>query len=160
MADKIVVMKDGRVEQIGSPLDLYDGPVNQFVAGFIGSPAMNFLPGTYHAGDTGPRIDLGEGLHWPAPPSATAALGQQVLYGIRPEHLQIADAQTGIPAEVVVVEPTGADTQVFAKVGATEIACVFRDRFTVRTGDTLYLKPELQRAHLFDAASGLRLVKP
>ena len=160
MADKIVVMKDGRVEQIGTPLDLYDAPVNQFVAGFIGSPAMNFLPGTCHAGDTGAQVDLGDGLHWPAPPGAGAALGQQVLYGIRPEHLEIADARTGIPAEVAVVEPTGADTQVFAKVGPTEITCVLRERIGVRPGDTLYLKPELRRAHLFDAASGLRLVQP
>ncbi len=158
MADKIVVMRDGLVEQIGSPLELYDAPVNQFVAGFIGSPAMNFLPGTCHAGDTGPRIDLGGGLHWPAPPAAAAALGQQVLYGIRPEHLQIADPRTGIRAEVVVVEPTGADTQVFAKIGPTEITFVSRDRLDVRPGDTLYMKPDLQRAHLFDATSGVRLL--
>src|SRR5256885_10606068 len=89
MADKIVVMNAGKVEQIGSPLELYDNPANLFVAGFIGSPAMNFLPEKRN--------------------------GREVLVGVRPEHLEVGT--DGLAAEVVVVEPTGADTQIFCKVG-------------------------------------------
>src|SRR6476660_1969293 len=86
MADKIVVMHAGRVEQIGSPLELYDRPANQFVAGFIGSPAMNFLPGTIEAG--GFRAEGGS--LWPLPAGAANANGRPAVYGVRPEHLQLA----------------------------------------------------------------------
>src|SRR3954466_13989688 len=117
MADKIVVMRDGRVEQTGSPLELYDRPVNRFVAGFIGSPAMNFLPGVLRRANGSARVEFGGGLSLPAPPQAsTAQDGQQVLYGTRPEHMQLADAGDGVATEVVVVEPTGADTQVFTRI--------------------------------------------
>ncbi|HEY2338811.1 MAG TPA: sn-glycerol-3-phosphate ABC transporter ATP-binding protein UgpC, partial [Burkholderiales bacterium] len=92
MADKIVVMNAGKVEQTGSPLELYDNPANLFVAGFIGSPAMNFLPERRN--------------------------GREVLVGVRPEHLEVVNgaANGALAAEVVVVEPTGADTQIFCKV--------------------------------------------
>ena len=104
MADRIVVMQGGRVEQIGTPLDLYDRPANRFVAGFIGSPAMNFIEGAVEAGGFRDRA----GSLWPLPPG-DLRLGTAV-YGIRPEHLQlVAD---GIPMRVGVLEPTGSETQV------------------------------------------------
>jgi len=127
MADKIVVMNNGRVEQIGSPLELYDNPVNLFVAGFIGSPAMNFLPEKRN--------------------------GRDVLLGVRPEHLDIA--QDGLHAEVVVVEPTGADTQIFCKVDGVDVTAVVRERHAFHPGEAVRLKPKL--TYLFDAASGNRL---
>ena len=99
MADKIVVMNMGRVEQTGSPLELYDNPANLFVAGFIGSPAMNFLPERRN--------------------------GRDVLVGVRPEHLDIASE--GLAAEVVVVEPTGADTQIYCKVDGVEVTAVVHE---------------------------------
>jgi len=155
MADKIVVMRDGIVEQIGSPLELYDFPANQFVAGFIGSPAMNFIPGTVRGG----QVSLEGGLALPMPDNARgrAAEGQQVVYGTRPEHIDMAGGGDGVPTEVVVVEPTGADTQVFTKIAGVEVTSIFRERHDFRPGATIRLKPDASRSHLFDAASGKRL---
>ncbi|MEY2808568.1 MAG: hypothetical protein RLZ66_79, partial [Pseudomonadota bacterium] len=122
MADKIVVMRDGVVEQIGSPLELYDHPANQFVAGFIGSPAMNFLPGRVQHG----QVVLSSGDHLPLPTTARAQEGQEVIYGTRPEHLDITSGDQGMAASVVVVEPTGPDTHVFTKIANIEVTSVFR----------------------------------
>ena len=116
MGDKIVVMKDGRIEQIGSPLELYDYPANMFVAGFIGSPAMNFLPGTLRRNGSGAELELADGTRLQAPLSAGGSDGQSVVLGTRPEHLQLA-ASGGIPSQVVVLEPTGADTFVACRHG-------------------------------------------
>jgi multiple sugar transport system ATP-binding protein len=127
MADRIVVMNGGRVEQTGSPLDLYDNPANLFVAGFIGSPAMNFLPERRN--------------------------GRDVLVGVRPEHLDLAS--DGLAAQVVVVEPTGADTQIFCKVDGVDVTAVVRERHAFRPGEAVRLKP--RHTFLFDRASGNRL---
>jgi multiple sugar transport system ATP-binding protein len=157
MADKIVVMRDGTVEQIGDPLSLYDRPNNTFVAGFIGSPAMNLVPGIVRVNGGGGRVEFEGGATLPVPLGARAADGQAVLYGIRPEHCLLADA-AGLPAEVVVVEPTGADTQLYCRFNRQEITSLIRDRVTCRAGDRISLKPDLARAHLFDSTSGARLV--
>jgi multiple sugar transport system ATP-binding protein len=160
MADQIVVMRDGVVEQTGSPLELYDNPANQFVAGFIGSPAMNFLPGVVRRAGGGARIEFGDGLSLPAPASALSAQdGQKVIYGTRPEHMELAAEGDGMPGEVVVVEPTGADTQVFTKLAGVEVTSVFRDRHAFRPGETIRLRPDPARAHLFDPGSGMRLAR-
>ena len=156
MADKIVVMKDGVVEQTGDPLSLYDQPNNTFVAGFIGSPAMNMVPGTARSANGVSRVEFAGGITLPVPHGARAADGQSVLYGIRPEHCLLAQGE-GLPAEVVVVEPTGADTQLYCRFNGQELASLVRDRVACRAGDRVALKPDLARAHLFDAASGMRL---
>ena len=156
MGDKIVVMKDGRIEQIGSPLDLYDHPANIFVAGFIGSPAMNFLPARLRRSGSGARLELDDGTQLDAPANAGGVDGQSVVLGTRPEHLHLAVAG-GIPARVVVLEPTGADTFVACRHGTTEVAAVFRERHEFAPGTTIHLVPDTQRAHLFDAGSGDRL---
>src|SRR5450755_2853331 len=156
MGDRIVVMKDGRIEQIGSPLDLYDHPVNVFVAGFIGSPAMNFLPATLRRDAAGARLELADGTRLDAPARAGGSDGQSVVLGTRPEHLLLA-AEGGIPTRVVVLEPTGADTLVACRHGTTDMAAVFRERHDFAPGSTIRLQPDLQRAHLFDAGSGQRL---
>ena len=153
MADKIVVMRDGVVEQIGSPLELYDHPANQFVAGFIGSPAMNFLPGRIEQG----QVVLTSGERLPIPATSRAQEGQQVIYGTRPEHIDITTGDDGIAADVVVVEPTGPDTHVFTKIAQVEVTSVFRERHTFRPGETVRLRPDSKRAHLFDASTGQRL---
>ncbi|NNU43865.1 ABC transporter ATP-binding protein [Ramlibacter montanisoli] len=159
MADKIVVMRDGLVEQTGTPLELYDNPANQFVAGFIGSPAMNFLPGVLRRANGSARVEFGDGLWLPAPPAAAALQdGQGVVYGTRPEHMELAGGSEGVATEVVVVEPTGADTQVFTKIAGVEVTSVFRDRHAFRPGEMIRLRPDPARAHLFDAASGVRLL--
>ena len=157
MADKIVVMRDGVVEQIGDPLSLYDSPNNTFVAGFIGSPAMNMVPGTARTNGGEARIEFEGNVTLPVPRGAKAADGQKVLYGIRPEHCMLADG-AGLPSEVVVIEPTGADTQLYCRFNGQELASLIRDRVTCRAGDHILLKPDLGRAHLFDAATGARLV--
>ena len=156
MADKIVVMKDGVVEQIGGPLDLYDRPVNSFVAGFIGSPAMNMIPGTVRAAAGALEVALGGGVVLPLPAGARASAGRAVLYGIRPEHCAQADGG-GVPVDVVVVEPTGADTQLYCRFNGREITATIRDRTDCRPGDRIHLVPDPARAHLFDAASGVQL---
>jgi multiple sugar transport system ATP-binding protein len=156
MGDKIVVMRDGRIEQTGSPLDLYDHPANQFVAGFIGSPAMNFLPGTLRRAGGAAQVELKDGTRIDAPLSASGVDGQPIVYGTRPEHLILADSG-GIPARVVVMEPTGMDTFVACRHEGTELSAVFRERHDFAPGSTIHLVPDLQRAHLFDAGSGQRL---
>ena len=154
MADKIVVMHDGIVEQMGSPLDLYDKPDNQFVAGFIGSPAMNFLKG--HLKFNGqPFVVTENGSKLPLATAPTASDGRPVVYGVRPEHLELAD--DGIDAEVVVVEPTGSETQVVARIGTQDIIAVFRDRHEVRPGERIHLRPRATASHLFDEETGRRL---
>jgi multiple sugar transport system ATP-binding protein len=156
MGDQIVVMRDGRIEQNGSPLELYDRPANTFVAGFIGSPSMNFLPGTLRRAGGAARVELADGTHLDAPAGAAGADGQPVIYGTRPEHLELS-AGRGIPSEVVTVEPTGADTFISCRYKGTDMSAVFRERHSFAPGTTIHLQPDLQRAHLFDAASGQRL---
>ena len=155
MGDKIVVMRDGRIEQTGSPLELYDRPANVFVAGFIGSPAMNFLPGTLRHDGGVASVRLGDGTELAAPLDAGGVDGQPVIMGMRPEHLTLAD--TGIPSRVVVVEPTGADTFVACRHEGNDFSVVFRERHAFAPDTTIHLQPDVRRAHLFDAGSGQRL---
>jgi multiple sugar transport system ATP-binding protein len=151
MADQIVVMHDGRVEQIGSPLELYDRPANRFVAGFIGSPAMNFIDGRQQDG----ALVAGNGARLPIAGATSANDGRTMVYGIRPEHLDLAD--DGFEAEVVVIEPTGSETQLFARLGEQEIVAIFRERHEFAPGQKIRLKPRAPVAHLFDASSGQRI---
>src|ERR1700750_692 len=154
MADKIVVMHDGIVEQIGTPLELYDRPDNQFVAGFIGSPAMNFLNGHLESHGSA-YVETDNGAKLPLLTAPSASEGQPVVYGVRPEHLELAD--DGADAEIIVVEPTGSETQVFAKLGGEQVVAVFRDRRPVAPGDKIHLRPRAASAHLFDKDSGKRM---
>ena len=147
MADRIVVMKGGVVEQVGRPLELYDRPNNLFVATFIGSPAMNLLKGRPE--DGGFVTEGGVALPLPAMAAAGAA-----TYGIRPEHLTLDE--TGFRAEVVVIEPTGAETQVLARCGGQTLVAVLRERVDLNPGDSIGLKPDLSAVHLF-AEDGRRL---
>ncbi|HEV7277497.1 MAG TPA: sn-glycerol-3-phosphate ABC transporter ATP-binding protein UgpC [Devosiaceae bacterium] len=146
MADKIVVMKDGVIEQMGTPLELYDRPENTFVAGFIGSPSMNFISGAM----TSEGFRTADGVLFPVPQGA----GEATTYGIRPEHLRLDPG--GVEIQVVIVEPTGAETQVIAKAGNQQISGVFRERIDVRPGATLKVMPDMNLVHLF-GANGQRL---
>ena len=151
MADQIVVMHDGHVEQTGSPLELYDRPANLFVAGFIGSPSMNFIVGTQKDG----ALVAANGARLPLAAAQAANDGRAMTYGIRPEHLDLAD--DGFEAEVVVIEPTGSETQLFARLGEQEIVAIFRERHEFAPGQKIRLKPRAPVAHLFDASSGQRI---
>lgn len=147
MADKIVVLQGGRIEQIGSPLELYDKPANAFVASFIGSPSMNLIP----AIGTGDGARIGDAVL--AVPGVAA--NRSVTLGMRPEDLTLSDA--GLPATVSVVEPTGSETHIVARLGDRDVTAVTRDRPSVRPGETIHLAPVPGRVHLFDAESGARL---
>jgi multiple sugar transport system ATP-binding protein len=154
MADTIVVMNGGRVEQIGTPLDLYDEPANLFVAGFIGSPAMNFLPGRIVASPTGRGVQVAEGCVIPVPENG-GPRDRKVVLGVRPEHFNIGESC--VQVQVIVVEPTGADTQVFCKLAGHNVSAISRERHTFRPGDTISLKPFEGKTYLFDPESGARI---
>lgn len=151
MADKIVVMRDGHIAQMGAPLDLYDRPANTFVAGFIGSPAMNLVTGTVT--DDG-HLAAGD-LRLPMPPRDDIAPGRKITYGLRPEHLTLA--AEGIMANVAVVEPTGSETHLILRAGGHDLVAVSRDRVGLRPGDRAHLRPTLAQVHLFDGQTGDRI---
>ncbi|HET7413754.1 MAG TPA: sn-glycerol-3-phosphate ABC transporter ATP-binding protein UgpC [Pararhizobium sp.] len=155
MADKIVVMHDGIVEQVGAPLDLYDTPANLFVASVIGSPAMNLLEGRLHAnGSAGFETAGGQRLPLMSAPSASE--GRPVVYGVRPEHLRLDEE--GFPVKVSVVEPMGSETHLIARLdGGQEIIAALRDRRRFKAGETIRLSPDPDLVHLFDQESRLRL---
>ena len=154
MADKIVVLNDGNVEQIGTPLDLYDSPQNLFVATFIGSPSMNLLEGTYrHSGN---EFVSSEGIVQPLPFKPALDDEAPMVFGIRPDHLELAPAGA-LEAEVTVIEPTGSETLVFARHGKREVVTVFHERHDIRPGQTIQLNPRKEAIHLFDPGSGQSL---
>lgn len=155
MADRIVVLNGGHVEQIGSPLELYDRPKNKFVASFIGSPSMNLLDGEVTSVSDGmATVSLGDAaLNVPVRDGVTT--GRKISLGIRPEHLRLAD--TGLPAKVRVVEPTGSEVHVVFQFQDQEITAVFRERHVLTPGDTVSLDVERDQVHLFDGTSGDRL---
>ena len=158
MADKIVVMRDGRIEQAGAPLEIYDHPRNLFVAGFIGSPAMNLIPGTAAratAADCASRPKTASRCRCRR--MRRARDGQPVYYGVRPDHLTVANGG-GVEATVEVVEPTGADTLVFARIGNQKICGAFTERYGFQPGERITLAPRLDCVHLFDAQSGINLM--
>jgi multiple sugar transport system ATP-binding protein len=147
-------MHDGQVEQMGAPLELYDRPANQFVAGFIGSPAMNFLDGKLSTNGSA-YVQTAVGSKLPLKTMPQGSAGQDVVYGIRPEHFELGEG--GLDAEVVVVEPTGSETQVVARLDGHEIIAVFRERQNVKPGDRIPLRPRADAAHLFAKDTGKRI---
>ena len=157
MADRIVVMHDGRVEQVGAPLDLYDRPGNLFVADFLGSPSMNFINGTVRRAGGAAEVVTESGTALPVYDAATAEEGQPVVLGLRPEHLDMAGADEGIPATVQVVEPTGANTEVYFHMAGHDICAVFTERHRLNAGAQVSLSWSPRHVHLFDRATGQRL---
>jgi multiple sugar transport system ATP-binding protein len=155
LADRIVVMNAGNIEQVGRPLDLYDRPANLFVAGFIGSPSMNFIAGTVQAGEAGPELAAGDGSRFPLPAGA-AEPGRQVTLGIRPEHVEVAP-DGPVALEVDVVEPTGAETHFYCRAGAAPFCVAVHERLDLAPGGKLRLAFPGQRTHLFDTATGTRI---
>ncbi|MBX2856589.1 MAG: sn-glycerol-3-phosphate ABC transporter ATP-binding protein UgpC [Rhodobacteraceae bacterium] len=151
MADIIVVMQAGVIMQLGAPLELYDKPANRFVAGFIGSPAMNFFEGEV---DHGEFVTTG-GHRLPLPALTPGYSGGPVTYGIRPEHLAVDP--TGVRGFVSVIEPTGSETQIMIDLGYQNVLAVVRERHQLNPGDEIRLRPDANFAHLFNAANGERI---
>ncbi|MBL4646895.1 MAG: sugar ABC transporter ATP-binding protein [Hyphomicrobiales bacterium] len=152
MADKIVVMNDGIVEQFGAPLDLYDEPVNIFVAGFIGSPAMNFIDGKVEGG----VFVAQNGERWALPKAMSTKDRSSCIYGVRPEHIRLGEG--GIEAKITMIEPSGSETQVGVEINGEHLVCLFRERMHAKLDDTISLVADLANCHLFDKESGLRIV--
>ncbi len=148
MADKIIVMDNGHVAQVGSPLEIYDHPVSKFVATFIGSPPMNILQATAGDHDSGTTLQFGDGqsssIDRKLPP------GSQVLFGLRPDGITIAKSETGIKGLVRVIEPTGPESQVVLEVGKTQVYAAMRDRPDIKIGDQVPLNFSSSEYHLFD----------
>jgi multiple sugar transport system ATP-binding protein len=164
LGDKVAVMKDGLIQQFGTPQQIYNDPANLFVASFIGSPPMNFIPlrlqrqdGRLHA-----LLDSGQArCELPLGVSDAGLEGREVILGIRPEQISLAPAQAnGLPsirAEVQITEPTGPDLLVFITLNQTKVCCRLAPDVPTRVGDTLTLQFDPARVLLFDAASGERL---
>ncbi|TGD41773.1 sn-glycerol-3-phosphate ABC transporter ATP-binding protein UgpC [Pseudotabrizicola sediminis] len=151
MADMIVVMHDGVVKQAGAPLELYDRPSNLFVAGFIGSPSMNFFAATVTDG----ALRLADGQSLQVPEGTSLAEGLQVIVGLRPEELVLSDH--GLRAEVTLVEPTGAELHVGARLAGQQMTAVFRERHSLKHGQAIAMTPLPGRMHLFDPTTQTRL---
>jgi len=167
LADRIVVLRGGVIEQIGAPADLYGRPANIFVAGFIGSPTMNFLSARIVANGAGVAVapDGGAPLGVPKALEALASrhVGKAVTLGLRPEHItnawtdDVRDALAPVNVKVELAEPLGADTLIFSKIGEREIVCRVNPQASARVGETLALHANMSCMHLFDAKSGAAL---
>jgi multiple sugar transport system ATP-binding protein len=148
-------MQNVHIEQIGSPLAVYDRRANTFVAGFIGSPSMNLIEVTAHrngadwdvvVGDTRLPVEAGEGL----------SEGQAVLLGVRPEHLVLSEAH-GLPTQVTAIEPTGSEMHVLMRTHGTDVVSVSHERLQLTSGQEIFLSVAPENAHLFDRESGQRI---
>ena len=152
MADKIVVLNGGRIEQAGAPLELYNNPANLFVASFIGSPEMNLLDARY---DGGTDVSIKGGQAMPLGTALDVAAGMDIVYGVRPQHITLG--KKGVPAEVLVVEPTGDAQEVLARVGEEDISIVVRDHAPLSPGEKVHLVIDPEKLFVFDKQTGLRL---
>jgi len=158
MADEVVVMRDGNIEQSGTPMDIYDNPNNLFVAQFIGSPTMNIID-CQVVEDNGVRYGSINDTRLPLPDNANLEPGQQIHYGIRPEHIQLSKQtaagnttdNTGLSGIVKVVEPTGPEIHVYLTLAGQNLCAITRDRLELKPGDDILLQPEIAHVLLFDA---------
>ena len=153
MADIVVVMRDGNVEQVGRPLELYDKPVNQFVAGFIGSPAMGFLPATTKVGSSEMVLSDGQVLSKPT----CAALDGGYIIGLRPEHIQLGGNGASFKATIEASEQTGSETLLLARLADQEITILLRERFDTPIGDVHAFVIDPTAIQVFDSKTGARL---
>jgi multiple sugar transport system ATP-binding protein len=162
LADRIVVLRAGEVEQVGTPLELYNGPVNQFVAGFIGSPRMSFLAARI-ASVTGGRIEAtlhdGQAIAFERGERAPPAPGETVMIGVRPQQLALGDGPGSMGARIILVEQLGAETVVHAMAGEDRLLAVLPGQLRLQPGDTARFAVSKAPLHVFDS-TGLRLNAP
>jgi len=168
LADRIAVMKDGEVQQLGSPQEIYDNPANLFVAGFMGSPAMNFIPASVVATDNGIMLELQTSnktrLPFPKTHSLESYLGKEILLGLRPEmitepqhHKEGLEFVTKSEVNVEVTEPMGADTMVVTRIGNSEINCRCHPAYPAVPGSDIELMFDTSKAVAFDKDTGARI---
>jgi multiple sugar transport system ATP-binding protein len=152
MADRIVVMREGRIEQMGRPLDLYDQPANKFVASFIGSPAMNFLEGTVVVHNSVMYFRSRNGMLIKLEAAHARLMDQAVTLGIRPEHIELATVEEGgsIPMTISVIEPTGGEATFILRAGKDELVVVKNGRHGLSPGETVWIRPMAEHLHFFD----------
>lgn len=150
MADKIVILRDGVIEQQGTPLEVYDTPANLFVAQFIGSPSMNLIKGAVDKN----YVVTAEGIQLPLPKNHQASLGQEVIYGIRPEDLELGK---GFRTKITVTEPTGPEIHVYSELNDVEICAIIRGREVFTRGSIVEFAPRLDKVHLFDAKTTMAI---
>jgi multiple sugar transport system ATP-binding protein len=154
MADRIVVLNQGDISQMGRPLDIYRNPANAFVAAFIGSPEINLMAAT-SLGPKVAQVRLADGTPMPLATPVALPEGAALTYGIRPQHVDIVDK--GIPAEVVVVEPTGEDQHLILRLAGQDFAVVAAKSLDIAPGQMVNLAPVAENALLFDTETGKRL---
>jgi multiple sugar transport system ATP-binding protein len=153
LADRIVVMRGGVIEQVGTPAQVYNHPASQFVGGFIGSPMMNFLRGTVDR--TAPSVVLADGIRIPIDGTRLPAEGSDFTVGIRPEHFALADAtRRGFAVRADVVEPLGSDTLVFMRLGEADVVARLPPSLHVAAGDRLEVAVDTTSLHFFDPSTG------
>ncbi len=157
LADKIVVLNHGRVEQVGTPLELYKKPANLFVAAFIGSPAMNMLDCTVEGDGAQPAARLGDGSKIAIAPDRKVKVGQAVTIGLRPEHLNPGAGETTLAGKTLLVEPTGAQTHVVFDLAGQSVVAIVDGEHPARYGARFETKVSADHVHVFDRASGLAL---
>ncbi|WP_337267863.1 ABC transporter ATP-binding protein [Oryzifoliimicrobium ureilyticus] len=156
LADRIVAMHGGYVQQIGSPLELYDRPANLFVAGFIGSPGMNFLKGVYYREGTTAAVRVSSRLSVPAPVTTQLSSGAEVTLGIRPEHVALT-SEGRFSASVDLVEPTGFGVILHLSIDGVAFKVFTQDRATLVPAKEISFDLPLERLHLFNA-EGVRVI--
>ena len=158
MADRIAVMDHGVLQQVGTPLEVYNDPANVFVARFIGAPGMNLLKGRPAESDRGLVVDLGPlGITPPLPDELAATLcgaRSDVLYGFRPEQVALAQDRHGLAMPVTFVERIGARTIVHLGEGESAVKAVFENDVGLAIGQTAIIAPAAQSVRIFDAATG------
>jgi multiple sugar transport system ATP-binding protein len=161
MSDRIVILNHGKIEQVGTPLDVYDRPENIFVATFIGSPSMNLIDGVVTR--DGDKVFVStETFRIEVSNTLNAASGTEVIIGIRPEHFTIANGEAGqsqgqIPFVLDLIEPTGADTHLYGQTGQVAMTIALNSRFSAPIGQTLPLTTAQEHIHVFGKADGRRL---
>ncbi|MCB1378626.1 MAG: ABC transporter ATP-binding protein [Alphaproteobacteria bacterium] len=151
LADRIVLLRDGKIEQLGAPLDLFERPMTRFVAGFLGSPKMNFLEATAE----GAGLVLGDGTQLPLPPGCSPTAGQGVVVGIRPQHIKLAakTAPAGharVPVTIELVQPTGSRVHVTLPLGGTSIIAELGAHEVSRPGEAAHIDIDMTRAVVID----------
>jgi multiple sugar transport system ATP-binding protein len=157
LADRIVVLNQGRIEQHGTPLELYRTPANLFVAGFIGSPAMNILDGVVEGVDGRPSVRLQDGTSLRIAVDRRVKTGQSVTIGLRPENLNPTGNGSPLSGRTVLIEPTGAQTHVLFEVAGQQVTAVVDGEMTIRHGALLNVAVNPDQVYVFDRKSGLAL---